>query len=243
MTELSIMMPCYEEAENLNVILPEILKTLEVFDFNSEVLILDTHEKLDNTEDVCSKYQNKNEKIKIKYINRRGGNDYGDAVRTGIGEASGKYIINMDADGSHVPADISRLYNAAIKDDSGVVIGSRYIKGGKTDNPFILIFMSLILNVCYRIFFKLNVKDVSNSYRIYRAEKIKNIKLVCENFDIVEEILIKLRKKYPDLKISEIPVAFNKRIHGKSKRDLIRFIFSYIGTMYRLKKLQISGQN
>ena len=127
---------------------------------------------------------------------------------------------------------------AARRENADIVCASRYMKGGETDNPFILRLMSKILNVCYRIAFGLNVYDVSDSFRIYDGEKLRSIKLVCGNFDIVEEILIRFRKKYPASKMTEIPIKFSKRLYGESKRDLLRFIFSYLGTMYRLKRLQ-----
>ena len=118
-----------------------------------------------------------------------------------------------------------------------IVIGSRYIKGGKTDNPFILVFMSYVLNISYRLFFRLNVSDVSDSFRIYKSEIVKGLNLQCENFDVVEEILIKANLN-KSLNIKEIPIVFNKRMYGESKRDLFRFILSYIGTIKKLKKIQ-----
>ena len=98
--------------------------------------------------------------------------------------------------------------------------------------------MSLIVNICYRTVFSLKVKDVSNSFRIYKSEMIKSINLECNNFDIVQEILIKLSRKYKNIKIKEIPIYFNKRLYGKSKRHLIRFIFSYIFSIIRLYKIK-----
>lgn len=230
MIELSIMMPCYKEAENLKILLPKIQRVLEAFPFDSEIIITDTMTPMDDTPEVCAQFSG------VRYIPREGGNDYGDAIRTGIKLSRGRYVIIMDADGSHDPEDIARLYESV--KDCDVVIGSRYIKGGSTDNPFVLRMMSRVLNVCYRIFFGLDVMDVSDSFRIYAGEKLRSIKLVCSNFDVVEEILIRLAKKYPGIKMKEIPVAFSKRLYGESKRDLLRFILSYIATMYRLKKLQ-----
>lgn len=218
---LSILMPCYLEAENLKMILPKVASVIS--GINSEILVVDTMEAKDNTEDVCG--EAKANKIPVRYIKRRSGNDYGDAIRTGIEEAAGKYLVVMDADGSHNPKDIKRLYDSMVNEPCSVVIGSRYIEGGSTDNPFILQVMSNILNLCYRIIFNLKVKDVSDSFRIYDAEKIKSLTLKCNNFDIVEEILIKLHAKFPRDDIREIPIVFNKRLYGESKRNLIKFIF------------------
>lgn len=237
MIELSIVMPCYKEADNLKILLPKIEAAVMKYNFQYEILIIDTQSPMDNTTEICSNFTN------VKYVSREGGNDYGDAIRTGIKSSSGKYILLMDSDCSHDPEDIPRLYDEIISGGHDVVIGSRYIRGGKTDNPFILRLMSRVLNICYRISFGLNVYDVSDSFRIYDGDKLREIKLTCDNFDIVEEILIRLRKKNHDIKIKEIPIFFNKRLYGESKRDLVRFIFSYLSTMYRLKKLQYREEN
>lgn len=228
--EISVILPAYKEAENLKMLLPKMKEQLNCLGVEYEILAIDTIKAMDDTKEVC-------DKEKIRYINREGGNNYGDAIRTGIDKAAGKYIVYMDADGSHNPADILRMYKTITKHKSDVVIGSRYMKDGKTDNNFILVAMSYVLNLTYRLVFNLNVKDVSDSFRIYQGEKLKSIKLTCENFDIVEEILIRLKKKHPSIKIEEIPVVFNKRVYGESKRNLIKFIFTYIKTIIKLKRI------
>lgn len=228
--KLSVILPSYKEAENLRILLPEVSEALKNIDDECEILVVDTMEPKDDTRDVTLA-------TGAKYISRRGGDLYGDAVRTGIDAAQGKYLLFMDADGSHHPGDIARLYENAEKRDMDVVIGSRYIRGGNTDNPLLLIWMSSVLNFVYRIVFKLKVKDISNSFRIYRSCFVKSIVLKCNNFDIVEEILIRLNLKYPDIYIDEIPIRFRKRKFGESKRDLIEFVFSYINTMIKLKRI------
>jgi len=186
--KISVILPAYREAENLRNLLPQINSVLKKIDVDSEVLVVDTMEALDDTPAVATENC-------VRYISRRGGNLYGDAIRTGIQEAQGQYILFMDADGSHNPKDIVRLFEAAESKKASVVIGSRYMKGGHTDNPAVLRWMSHILNLSYRIIFGLKVKDVSNSLRIYRSDELKKIKLECDNFDIVEEILIRLKSR------------------------------------------------
>ena len=159
-------------------------------------------------------------------------------MRTGFDEANGDYIIVMDADGSHNPKDIVRLYAEMENNHYDLVIGSRYCKGGYTENNFILRFMSWALNVTYRILFQLRVKDVSDSFRIYKAAQLKRLYLECNNFDIVEEILIQLKYTVRDFKVKEIPISFSKRAAGESKRDLIKFIKSYLKTICRLMRIK-----
>ncbi len=226
---VSVVLPAYREAENLREILPRIHDALNGLSY--EVLVIDTMEPMDETETICKA----NDAV---YVKRQGGNDYGDAIRTGFAQACGEYTVVMDADGSHDPADILRLYEIMKAGECDLVIGSRYCRGGSTDNSFILRMMSWMLNVAYRVLFGLKVKDVSDSFRMYTTSQIKALTLECENFDVVEEILIKLVISRSGYVVKEVPISFKKRSAGESKRDLVRFIRSYLQTVFRLMKIK-----
>ena len=224
--ELSVVLPAYQEEENLRNILPRLLKTLQTMDVSSEVLVIDTINPMDRTKEVC-------EENRVRYIKRRVDNYFGSAVRTGINEAHGKYIVFMDADGSHPPEFIPEIFFFAEKYD--VVIASRYINKGRTENSFALIVMSRIVNWTFSIILNLPCKDVSNSFKVYRGDQLKTIKLTCNNFDIVEEILFKLRRAHPLMRFKEVPFVFKKRMFGETKRNLFLFIITYIFTIIKLR--------
>ena len=228
---LSVVIPAYREADNLRVLLPKLHEALKGMDY--DINIVDTMEAMDDTETVCRENG-------VNYVHRQGGNFYGDAVRTGFNVADKEFVLMMDADGSHSPADFAKLLKDCEQYD--LTIGSRYVTDGKTDNPWILIFMSQIVNVCFRLALGLKVKDISDSFRIYRATDVKALQLDCSNFDIVEEIIIKLSVYHPDYRIREVPITFNKRMYGESKRDLVKFAFSYISTIVKLFKIKRKAQ-
>ena len=223
---LSVVLPAYKEEKNLELILPQINSVLNRLGITYEVLIIDTMEKMDDTKKVC-------ELNNVRYYNRTGGNNYGDAIRTGIELVQSKYTIFMDADGSHDPEFIEKLF--ANKEGKDVVIASRYVEGGGTDNSKILILMSFVVNFLYSLILNLKCKDVSNSFKLYRTSDLKDLTLYCNNFDIVEEILFKLKKKKGNLKIKEIPFLFKKRMFGNTKRNLFLFIFTYVITLLKLR--------
>lgn len=223
--EFSVVIPAYKESENLRILLPRLTKTLKELTSKFEVLVIDTMSPMDNTPAVCID-------LGVGYINRTGGNDYGDAIRTGISKANGEFILFMDADGSHPPEFIRELF--PWRKEFDVVVASRYVAGGDTENPKILILMSRVLNMSYSLILNLKCKDVSNSFKLYRKSQIQNIDLHCRNFDIVEEILYKLNKRQ-NIKIKEIPFIFKKRLYGESKRNLSLFILTYIFTLLKLR--------
>jgi dolichol-phosphate mannosyltransferase len=224
--DLSVVLPAYREEENLRNLLPRLLQTLQTMGVSFEILVIDTVEPMDQTKEVC-------EQNGVRYIPRRGGNYFGNAVRTGIDEVQGRYAIFMDADGSHPPEFIPEIFCHADKYD--VVIASRYVDKGNTENSLALILMSRIVNWTFSLVLNLPCKDVSNSFKVYRVEQLKSIKLTCNNFDIVEEILFKLRRNYPNMQFKEVPFVFKKRMFGETKRNLFVFILTYIYTIVRLR--------
>lgn len=229
--ELSIVLPAYEEADNLDHLLPELKRVLGEMGVDHEILVIDAPEERDATRTVCNKHC-------ALYIPRQGGGLYGHAVCTGIKEAKGHFVIFMDADGSHNPSFLPFLW--AEHDKADLVVASRYVPGGKTENSLILIMMSLAVNVCFRVILGLKCADVSNSLRLYRGEQLKRLTLKCSHFDIVEEILVKLAFSQPSFKIKEVPFTFEKRQAGKTKRRLLAFALGYMGTLVRLYRMKLA---
>jgi len=226
---LSVIIPAYREAKNLKVLLPRLKKILTTLSVESEILIIDTKQSMDNTEKLCALNR-------VKYFKREADNAYGSAIRTGIQKASGKYILFMDSDGSHLPEFILKMFPFVKEFD--VVIASRYVAGGETENSKILILMSKIVNIIYSLVLAINCKDVSNSFKIYRARDIQSLNLKCNNFDVVEEILYKVCRNKKNIKIKEVPCVFKKRMHGTTKRNLFLFMLSYMFTLIRLRLMK-----
>ena len=226
-----MVLPSYREAENLRTLLPELRAVLRQMEVSAEVLVIDTQSATDDTEAVCRENG-------ALCIRREGGDTYGDAIRTGFARAAGEYVVVMDADGSHEPAVIPEFYREMRTGKYDLIIGSRYCRGGSTDNNLLLRLMSRVLNLSYRVVFGLRVRDVSDSFRMYRGEQVKAIRLECRNFDIVEEILITLSCTVKGFSAKEVPIRFQKRAAGESKRDLLRFIGTYLQTMRRLMRIK-----
>jgi dolichol-phosphate mannosyltransferase len=227
--ELSIVLPAYKEAEALTKLLPSLKSQVAELTGAYEILVIDAPQPVDDTPAVCMAHG-------VRHIHRNYGNKYGDAVRTGIEEAGGRYIVFMDADGSHNPAHLRLLWDQ--REHYDVVIGSRYVAGGHTENPAILIFMSWVVNVIFRLAFQLHCKDVSNSFRLYHADLLKPLHLRCHNFDIVEELLILLSRH----RIGEVAVTFERRKAGRSKRKLLLFAIGYAWTLMRLWMIKLGSR-
>jgi dolichol-phosphate mannosyltransferase len=231
--QLSIVLPAYEEAPNLDRLLPVLNQIAARLASSYEILVIDTQSPKDETPAVCLRHL-------VRYVPREGGALYGDAVRTALKEAAGTFVVLMDADGSHNPRYLTELWNQ--RENADLIIASRYVSGGKTENPAVLIFMSLAVNVVFRLVLGLKCYDVSNSFRLYRGADLRALNLRCNHFDIVEEILVKLIAFHPEYRIKEIPCVFEKRKAGKTKRNLITFALGYFVTLGRMAKLKREAQ-
>jgi dolichol-phosphate mannosyltransferase len=227
--ELSVVLPAYREADSLRIVLPKLVPVVVAASGSSEIIVSDAMEPLDDTEAVCAENG-------VVHIRRSGGNSYGDAVRSGIQRSRGRFVLFMDADGSHNPLIIPELWRNRGKAE--IIIGSRYVKGGATENPMVLILMSRVLNYAYQLAFRLPVSDVSNSLRLYHGDQLRSLNLVSSNFDIVEEILIRLVAGHTHSTVLEVPMIFEQRKAGQSKRNLPTFMLSYLSSMRKMQRFR-----
>ena len=231
---ISVMLLAYKEEENLRVLFPKIKEALAKTGEEYELLLIDTKEPLDHTKELC-------EEVGAKYYNQEEPG-FGGAYRKAIEVASMDKLLALDSDGSHGPEYIPAIYEMFCQGYT-VVIGSRYVKGGHTDDAKSSQIMSAMLNTAYRVCLGLKAKDLSTNYRMYLTEQMKQLTLTCTNYDVLEEILLKLKmlvgKK--EFSIGESPISFSKRLYGESKRRLIPFIVSYIKTLFRLFLIRMKG--
>lgn len=228
MHELSVLIPAYSEATNLKVLLPQLINTLSGICQSYEIIVCDSPLSNDCTADVCREFG-------CRHLLQTG-KGYADAIRCGISEASGIFTLVLDADLSQ---DISVIPAMLSKSRKGydIVIGSRYVKYGVTEDPFVSVLMSKLLNTTYRLVLHLKPKDISTDFRIYDTSKLKQIETFSDNYEVIEEILFKMSTAFPELKICEIPVHYRRRSAGSSKRRLAAFIRSYIRLLIKLKTL------
>ncbi len=228
MPQINIVIPSYNEYENLEILVPQIISVLDKSEISYKILLIDRKLSTDCTPKLEKQYP-----LRVKVINRKPADTYGDAVRTGIEHCDGDYIVFMDADGSHDPEFILKLIEQ--KHNADFVIASRYVAGGGSFNGPVLKFMSMMVNLSYRVILNIPAKDVSNSFKLYKASIIKPLNLKCSNFDIIEEVFFKAVKLNKNLKVIELPYFFKERLYGKTKRDLVSFSFSFLATLLRLR--------
>ena len=229
-TGLSIVIPAYDELLNLRELVPEIKRvTQQLQNFSTEILIvLPSIAKPEEIQEIKN--------FGATVVMRQPTDSFGDALRSGFAALSdtSEFVLVMDADYSHNPLAITRLLAAS--SGAHVVVASRYTHGGTTANSLLLKIMSRLLNLAYSIVLGINCRDISTNYKLYRRSDIKNIVLICKDFDIVEEILFQVKSIHgQSFVIREVPDHFYERKFGVTKRQLRPFIISYFRTLVRLK--------
>ena len=156
--DLSVVIPAMNEALNLEQLLPSLRDALEKLGASHEIIVIDASSP-DATRQVV-------EEAGARYINESA-RGYGAAILRGVREAAGKYIITMDADQSHPARFIKDLWQA--RDRGEVVIASRYVEGGRADQPISRYYLSRVLNTFFRVGLSVEVRDLSSGFRLYLA--------------------------------------------------------------------------
>lgn len=226
MVEISIVVPTYNERENIETLLLAFSKTLEGYDY--EIIIVDDNSP-DGTARIVQEYAAEVDRIKL--LVRSGKLGLGSAILDGFKMAKGNYFLMVDADLSHRPEDIKRLIDN--RKGADIVIGSRYIKGGKIIGwPMKRRIISRSAVGLAKTLFNLKVKDPVSGFALYKKEifERQSSKLDPIGYKLLLEILVKSQ----ELTVTEIPITFLERKNGQSKLNLDEII-NFIKLCWRLR--------
>src|SRR3989344_4545809 len=127
MYRLSIVIPTYNERENIITLISTILKIIKKSKINGEIIVVDDNSP-DETWKLVEEFGKKHKNVRLILRGKRNG--LGAALKNAYDEASGDIILSIDSDFSHDPRLIPKFYSKIRNDDFDFVIGSRYIKGG-----------------------------------------------------------------------------------------------------------------
>lgn len=210
-----VIIPTYNERENIEKIIRKVLSLQGAF----HILIVDDGSP-DGTADIVKSLQTAFAGI-VHILERKGKLGLGTAYIAGFKWALANgydYIFEMDADFSHNPDDLERLYDAAVK-GADVVVGSRYTRGGKVVNwPWDRIFISKGGAMYTKLITWMPVDDPTAGFICYKADVLRKIPLDEVHFvGYAFQIEMKYRAWKLGFKIAEVPITFQDRKEGVSK--------------------------
>ena len=228
-----IIIPTYNESENIELIINKIIN----IDESNDVLVVDDNSP-DGTFEIVEKQKNiHNNRVFIIKRDKKSG--LGSAYKAGFKwalENNYSYIFEMDADMSHDPDEIKNLKIQLIQNKYDVVIGSRYIEGVSVVNwPLSRIFLSYFANLYVRIITGMPIKDSTSGFVGYTKNALNSIELSKVKFNgyaFQIEMKFKLWKK--NFKLKEHQIIFVNRKLGKSKMNH-SIIFEAIFGVIKLK--------
>lgn len=232
-----VMIPTYNEKENIGNLIREILN-LGIPDLH--IVVVDDNSP-DGTSGIVKEFSREHREVEL--FLRTTGKGRGSAGIAGFKyalEHGADCVVEMDADFSHHPKYIPHLLNAVRGAD--MVIGSRFVPGGKDVNRGILRrTITLLAGMYVKILLRLKIKDVSSGYRCFKRKVLEAIELdsmVSTGPSIVSEVFYRAHLK--GFSITEIPIEFMDRIHGQTKLNFTTLIKTLL-TVLELKQLHKKG--
>lgn len=210
--KVSVILPMYNEEDNVLKTLHEVDSVVRSYE-DYEIIVVDDGSS-DSTSNLTDNCISSNSHVKLlKHPVNMG---MGRALRTGFEKAEGDVVVTLDADLSYDPSFIPKLVNELEDERVGIVIGSQYMEGGKTEGiPRLRLFISKSANKIVGKAMKGDLSTVTGVLRAYRKEVLDSMELDSEGTEINPEILSKATAV--GFKVKEVPVTLKSRKLGKSK--------------------------
>ena len=232
-----IIIPTYNEKENIE----KIIRAINALQKQFDILVIDDGSP-DGTAQIVKRLMDTDFRDRLFMIERQGKLGLGTAYITGFKwaiEHKYDYIFEMDADFSHDPNDVPRLYAACHDEGYDVAIGSRYVSGVNVVNwPIGRVLMSYFASKYVRFVTGFNVHDTTAGFKCYRRRVLETIELDKIKFKgYAFQIEMKYTAHKIGFRIKEVPVIFVNRREGTSKMSGGIFGEAFFGVM----RLRLDG--
>ena len=215
--KLSIVIPAYNEARTIHLILNRVLAVQLMNGLEKEIiLVIDC--STDATEEVLKKYICEHQEAHIQYDKHEVNQGKGAAIHTGIKRATGEYVIIQDADLEYDPEEFNELLKPVFRGGADVVYGTRF-ESGRAHR--ILFFWHSIgnkmLTAMSNMFTNLNLSDMETCYKLFRTPIIQGIVLKEKRFGFEPEVTAKIAR-IPNIKVYEIGISYYGRTYAEGKK-------------------------
>ncbi|XP_055923387.1 dolichol-phosphate mannosyltransferase subunit 1 [Eupeodes corollae] len=222
----SILLPTYNEKDNLPIIIWLIVKYMQDSNFNYEIIVIDDGSP-DGTLDVAKDLQKIYGEDKILLRPRASKLGLGTAYIHGIKHATGDFIVIIDADLSHHPKFIPQFIKLQQEHDLDIVSGTRYEgNGGVYGWDFKRKLISRGANFLSQLLLRPKASDLTGSFRLYKKHVLEKCISSCVSKGYVFQMEMLVRARQHGFTIGEVPITFVDRVYGTSKlggTEIIQF--------------------
>lgn len=225
---LSIIIPVFNEEFTITNVLTRVM-TVELNDqIQKEIVVVNDASK-DTTKEKVLAFQSTYDELNVKYLEHSINKGKGAAIRTGIQQATGDFIIIQDADLEYAPEEINSLLQPILEDKADVVYGSRFIGG----RPHRVLFFwhsvgNRFLTLLSNAFTDLNLTDMETCYKLFKSSILKCIELKENRFGFEPEVTAKIAK-IRGIRIYEVGISYFGRTYQEGKKinwkDGVRAIY------------------
>ncbi|HZV01691.1 MAG TPA: glycosyltransferase [Planctomycetota bacterium] len=225
--DVSVVLPAWNEAENVRRIVPQLRRVLEKGRVSYEITVVVPNAE-DPTIAACRD-------LGVTALVQKDPG-YGGALKTGFEAARGEFILTLDADCSHDPSAVLSMLDARERAD--VVVGSRYVRFGHSQAGRFRDSLSRVLNGFFRGLLDVPVMDMTSGFRLYRRRVFDEVKTWGRDFDALPEILVLAFTL--GFSVVEVPFHYRPRAAGASHARVVKFGIRYLRLAWRLWWLRYS---
>ena len=228
---LSVVISAFDERDTIAELTRRLGATLDAMpDWRWELIYV--VEGRDGTREIVERLAAERAEIRLLHHPERSG--LGASFRRGFAAVApdAAYVVTMDADLNHQPEEIPRLLETALRLDSDVLVGSRFVNGGRSDGtPLWKLALSRTLGVVMRGRFGVPIHDKSSGFRVYRAAVLERLPYRGADFAFLPEMLVMAWRQ--GMRVAEAPIHFMYRRRGRSKMGLWSTAWSYAALLAR----------
>lgn len=214
---LSIVIPAYNEAATIHLILDKVRQVVLPQEMGKEVIIVDDCSK-DGTKEAVERYLQQYPEFPVRMLSHEVNQGKGAALHTGIRNATGDFVIIQDADLEYDPREYTLLLQPILEGFADVVYGSRFM--GHQPHRILFFWHTIgnkFLTFLSNAFTNLNLTDMETCYKMFRRETIQSIQLTEKRFGFEPEVTARV-SRIPNIRIYEVGISYYGRTYQEGKK-------------------------